>query len=167
MIRVRCERSTYVDKDTYHESRVVVCHSPGCPYTWCKTCIWETDSDTDEVARQHSSLSSCDADVGLRALMAEEGWRYCPGCRTPGERISGCDHMTVCLSLHPLYLLSMLTDWKVHREEMSHVSTPKIICGSCTDKASSRHWCYPCGKAVLPDGFSAHNKKCTRTADLV
>lgn len=85
-----CERSTYVAKEKYHASKIVSCPSPGCQYTWCKSCVWATETDNAE-AKQHS----CDGAIELRDLMAQQGWRYCPGCRTPTERISGCNHMTV------------------------------------------------------------------------
>ncbi|KAF8465630.1 hypothetical protein DFH94DRAFT_783146, partial [Russula ochroleuca] len=30
--------------------------------------------------------------------MKQQGWNYCPSCKTPIQKISGCDHMS-CLTL--------------------------------------------------------------------
>lgn len=91
MVIPRCERATYVKKSVYHATNVVSCPSPGCDYAWCKRCVWSAETD-NENEKQHS----CDGVSELRTLMAQQGWKYCPGCKTPTERITGCNHMTVC-----------------------------------------------------------------------
>ncbi|KAF9821242.1 hypothetical protein IEO21_00850 [Rhodonia placenta] len=40
---------------------------------------------------------SCDGSSELKHLMQQRGWKYCPGCKTPAEKIDGCNHMT-CMS---------------------------------------------------------------------
>lgn len=42
-------------------------------------------------------LHSCDGSAELEDLMGKSGWKHCPGCKIPTEKIEGCNHMRVCV----------------------------------------------------------------------
>jgi len=84
-----CKRSTFVDRYDLQVTKTVVCPLPDCPYMWCKSC------------QQQITLGgpdhSCDGSSELDHLMKENGWKYCPSCKTPFQKETGCNHMT-CMS---------------------------------------------------------------------
>lgn len=59
---------------------------PNCTYVWCKKCNQEIPMGPVD--------HSCDGTNELDHLMKDTGWKYCPGCKTPCEKIAGCNHMT-------------------------------------------------------------------------
>ncbi|GJE84051.1 hypothetical protein PsYK624_001260 [Phanerochaete sordida] len=81
----RCDSSFFVAKDVLNDASIITCPLPNCKQSWCKTCSQMLDGPM--------AAHSCDGTVELHTLMAKKGWKYCPGCRTPVERVSGCSHM--------------------------------------------------------------------------
>ncbi|PCH41518.1 hypothetical protein WOLCODRAFT_70241, partial [Wolfiporia cocos MD-104 SS10] len=72
----KCGDSMFVDRGEYEASEIIAC------------------SRQIEIG---GPKHSCDGSSELKHLMNERGWKYCPGCQTPAEKISGCNHMT-CMS---------------------------------------------------------------------
>ncbi|KAI0796933.1 hypothetical protein C8Q75DRAFT_802600 [Abortiporus biennis] len=83
----RCKNAVFVDKQEYEASDIIVCPLPGCNNAWCKNC-----SQTIQIG---GPLHSCDGTTELAHLMSQRGWKRCPGCKTPTEKIDGCNHMAV------------------------------------------------------------------------
>lgn len=67
----RCQQSIFVDRFEYQEERIIVCPLPGCNYAWCKACQQKIDIG--------GPRHSCDGSSELEHLMAQRGWKYCPG----------------------------------------------------------------------------------------
>ncbi|EKM59123.1 uncharacterized protein PHACADRAFT_205299 [Phanerochaete carnosa HHB-10118-sp] len=80
-----CDKSFFVVKDELDSINVITCPLPGCGKSWCKTC----SHFIDDISQTHT----CDGTAELQRLMGDKGWKYCPGCRTPAEKIGGCNHM--------------------------------------------------------------------------
>ncbi|KAJ2934035.1 hypothetical protein H1R20_g3074, partial [Candolleomyces eurysporus] len=81
-----CKKNLVVAREDYLENPFISCTLPDCHSRFCRACLMVTEGDND----QHE----CKIDEELDALMKEHGWRYCPGCRTPILKDSGCNHMT-------------------------------------------------------------------------
>ncbi|KAI5122455.1 hypothetical protein M0805_008766 [Coniferiporia weirii] len=86
----KCKQSAFVDKREYDEMKVLACPFPRCNYLWCKDCQQEVPLGHD------TPPHSCDGSTELKHLMDKRGWKNCPGCKTPTEKIDGCNHMTCC-----------------------------------------------------------------------
>ncbi|KAK0476879.1 hypothetical protein IW261DRAFT_1609518 [Armillaria novae-zelandiae] len=84
----RCQNSAFVDRIEYQESSTIKCPLPKCEHKWCKSC--SQTIDTAAGAPKHS----CDGTSELDHLMKQQGWKYCPGCRTPVQKTSRCNYMT-------------------------------------------------------------------------
>ncbi|KAI0368110.1 hypothetical protein BV20DRAFT_1085402, partial [Pilatotrama ljubarskyi] len=82
----RCTETFFVDKAEYQEAKVIGCPLAGCGYMWCKLCSQAVDPASPE--------HSCDGSKELDHLMKQKGWKHCPGCHTPAEKIAGCNHMS-------------------------------------------------------------------------
>ncbi|KAI0751602.1 hypothetical protein C8Q80DRAFT_1268812 [Daedaleopsis nitida] len=109
----KCLATVFVDKVEYQEASTIVCPLRGCGYAWCKAC-----SQAIEIGGpQHS----CDGSSELSHLMQQHGWKHCPGCQTPAEKIDGCNHMT-CMAPacngHFCYLCGELIVQSVLRREI-------------------------------------------------
>ena len=87
----RCGNTSYVQKDDFEEAKVLFCPLPGCRYMWCKACQVPIPLVKNPEEPEHS----CDGSSELTHLMKQRGWKHCPGCKTPTEKIDGCNHMTV------------------------------------------------------------------------
>jgi hypothetical protein len=104
--RSRCERSMFVARDEHEKANIIICPLPDCNYAWCKECQQSIDLDGPE--------HSCDGTSELDHLMSQNGWKYCPSeptrvrcyiyaeiflffsaCKTPIQKRSGCNHMSV------------------------------------------------------------------------
>jgi len=81
-----CRRSTFVDKEDFHDMEILICPLPDCYHIWCKAC--------QQPITLNGTKHSCDGSLELDRLMNEKGWKYCPGCKTPYQKTEGCDHMT-------------------------------------------------------------------------
>ena len=103
----RCNRSSFYDKQRLDETRNLKCPYTDCHYVWCKSCQleitpWSLEHPCD------------DGSSALKRLVQERGWKYCPSesipfslsrilvraddptaCRTPCEKISGCNLVSV------------------------------------------------------------------------
>ncbi|KAI0259086.1 hypothetical protein BC834DRAFT_974597 [Gloeopeniophorella convolvens] len=82
----KCQRSMFVARDEHDEARILACPLPDCNYAWCKQCQQGINFD----GPQHS----CDGTSELDHLMKQNGWKYCPTCNTPIQKIDGCNHMS-------------------------------------------------------------------------
>ncbi|KAJ7739825.1 hypothetical protein B0H16DRAFT_60005 [Mycena metata] len=64
---------------------------------------------------------SCDGSSELEHLMKSRGWKHCPGCKTPFQKSSGCNHMT-CMSpgcnTHFCYVCGKSIVRSAHRREI-------------------------------------------------
>ncbi|KAF8967727.1 hypothetical protein BDZ97DRAFT_1656009 [Flammula alnicola] len=137
----KCKETMFVDRSEYQANSVIVCPLPACSHVWCKNC----QQDVIIGGPQHS----CDGSSELEHLMKNRGWRHCPGCQTPIQKVSGCNHMQ-CLSpgcnTQVFFLCTM---------------------GICSDNAF-RHFCYVCGQMItqsvsrseISSATSAHFRRC-------
>jgi len=86
----KCKRSTIVDRQDLESTAVVACPLGDCTYMWCKAC-------QQEITAAGGPQHSCDGSSELDHLMKKSGWKYCPSCKTPIQKDSGCNHM-ICPS---------------------------------------------------------------------
>jgi len=81
----KCKQSTNVDRGECASQRIITCPLPACRHSWCKECLKPlANSQTEHNCKLH----------GFERLMRKKGWKYCPGCKTPVQKESGCNHMT-------------------------------------------------------------------------
>jgi len=95
----KCQRSMFVARDEHDEAKIIACPLPDCNNAWCKQC----QQPINFGGPQHS----CDGSSELDHLMKEQGWKYCPSCKTPIQKVSGCNHMscmTPACNTHFCYL---------------------------------------------------------------
>ncbi|KAJ7180888.1 hypothetical protein C8R46DRAFT_594866 [Mycena filopes] len=85
----KCKQSVFVDRTEYEAAPILACPLPRCNYAWCKACQQTIPMDGPK--------HSCDGSSELEHLMKRRGWKHCPGCQTPFQKSSGCNHMT-CMS---------------------------------------------------------------------
>lgn len=79
-----CHESMFVVRQEYLEQDVLRCPLPRCGHRWCKAC--------KKTITGANNKHACKADK-LDRLMRKKGWRYCPGCTSPIQKESGCNHM--------------------------------------------------------------------------
>ncbi|KAF8967706.1 hypothetical protein BDZ97DRAFT_1802896 [Flammula alnicola] len=83
----KCKQSMNVDRQDFLslENNVVTCPLTRCRHRWCTEC----DKEVPFTETKHHCKNK-----KLDRLMRRKGWKYCPGCRTPIQKESGCNHMT-------------------------------------------------------------------------
>jgi len=84
-----CQRSVFIDRQDHDDTKILACPLPRCNHIWCKAC--------QASIQLNGPPHSCDGSSELDHLMKQRGWKYCPNCKTPCEKVSGCHHMT-CIS---------------------------------------------------------------------
>ncbi|KAJ7739808.1 hypothetical protein B0H16DRAFT_59614 [Mycena metata] len=108
----KCKQSVFVDRLEYEATPILVCPLPRCNHTWCKAC---------QQTIMKGPMHSCDGSSELEHLMKSRGWKHCPGCQTPFQKSSGCNHMT-CMSpgcnTHFCYVCGKLIVRSAHRREI-------------------------------------------------
>ncbi|KAH9169622.1 hypothetical protein EDB89DRAFT_2098593 [Lactarius sanguifluus] len=95
----KCQRSMFVARDEHEEAKIIACPLPDCSHAWCKQCQQTIDFNGPK--------HSCDGTSELDHLMKQQGWKYCPSCKTPIQKVSGCNHMscmTPACNTHFCYL---------------------------------------------------------------
>ncbi|CCA71549.1 hypothetical protein PIIN_05486 [Serendipita indica DSM 11827] len=64
----------------------IYCPTPGCDQVWCRNCQTKIDASNKQ---KHV----CEGKKELQKLLKKEGWRQCPGCAVPVQKIAGCNHI--------------------------------------------------------------------------
>ncbi|KAF9232512.1 hypothetical protein BU15DRAFT_54908 [Melanogaster broomeanus] len=82
----KCQKSTFVDKDKLEATDEVRCPTVDCDHVWCRKCEQSIDTSGPD--------HSCDGTSELDHLMKEQGWKYCPSCKTPVQKQDGCNHLS-------------------------------------------------------------------------
>ncbi|KAL0953722.1 hypothetical protein HGRIS_004912 [Hohenbuehelia grisea] len=82
----RCKQSMSVLREDYNREPLITCPLPNCSFSWCSACQKALDDDLFD--------HSCDTNAVFDGLVRESGWKFCPGCKTPIQKESGCNHMT-------------------------------------------------------------------------
>jgi len=128
----KCERSMFVARDEHEEASIIACPLPDCNHAWCKQCQQSIDFNGPK--------HSCDGTSELDHLMKKQGWKYCPSCKTPIQKESGCNHMscmTPACNTHFCYLCGGLI--------------VKSALGNEIQEAISSHYRKNCTLFVVPD----------------
>ncbi|KAI9511016.1 hypothetical protein F5148DRAFT_1010122 [Russula earlei] len=128
----KCKRSMFVAKDEHEETLIIACPLPDCNHVWCKQCQQSIDFEGPK--------HSCDGTSELDHLMKEQGWKYCPTCKTPIQKESGCNHMscmTPACNTHFCYVCGGLI--------------VRSALGNDIKVAISNHYSKNCGLFTVPD----------------
>ncbi|KAJ7066410.1 hypothetical protein C8F01DRAFT_1123157 [Mycena amicta] len=82
----KCKEGVFVDRGEHDAAENIACPLPRCNFVWCKACQQEITMGGPK--------HSCDGSSEMDHLLAQKGWRRCPGCQTAFQKSSGCNHMT-------------------------------------------------------------------------
>jgi isopentenyldiphosphate isomerase len=85
----KCTNSSFFEREGMDEARNLRCPVTDCNFVWCKECQQEIVPDGPE--------HSCDGSSEMKHLVEQQGWKYCPSCKVPCEKISGCNFLS-CIS---------------------------------------------------------------------
>ncbi|KAG8686610.1 hypothetical protein FRC09_014027 [Ceratobasidium sp. 395] len=85
MVHCRQRAAFVMRADLDSQENTISCPLPDCSHKWCKNCNLTIEGESEH---------SCDGTSELKKLMAAEGWKDCPGCKTPISKNEGCYHMT-------------------------------------------------------------------------
>jgi len=92
-----CKKSMYFDRKDYVENKTLICPLPGCCHTFCRDCDepigWSFWMIWSLFRSCFTTFHICPESALLDRVMVQNGWKYCPGCRTPIEKRSGCNYM--------------------------------------------------------------------------
>ncbi|KAB5588675.1 E3 ubiquitin-protein ligase [Ceratobasidium theobromae] len=135
----KCQRAAFVVRaDLESQEKVISCPLPDCAHKWCKNCNKSLEGD---------ETHSCDGTSELRELMASQGWKECPGCKTPISRNEGCYHMTVSRILSHGYvrLISYIRSVELRAATREYIIHGQLV-GS--KENIGRHFCYRCGELI-------------------
>ncbi|KAI6126552.1 hypothetical protein F5141DRAFT_1081680 [Pisolithus sp. B1] len=82
----KCNQSVFVDRADAMASDRMQCPVPRCGHMWCQKC--------QQTIQNNNIEHSCDGSKEFGNLLRKKKWKYCPSCRTPVEKRSGCDHLS-------------------------------------------------------------------------
>ncbi|KAF7308308.1 RING-type domain-containing protein [Mycena chlorophos] len=86
-----CNSGISVDRTDHNATTIIQCPLLDCKFKWCKECQQEV--------HLIGPVHSCDGTNEMNHLLAQRGWRRCPGgsgltrCQTPFQKNEGCNHM--------------------------------------------------------------------------
>ncbi|KAI6040641.1 hypothetical protein EDC04DRAFT_2674701 [Pisolithus marmoratus] len=113
-----CKQSAFVDRQDYDAMQNIVCPVRHCNHVWCKDC--------QQTVIVGGPKHSCDGSAELDSLVKRKGWRYCPSCKTPIQKVSGCNHL-MCIvpgcNTHLCYVCGGLIVRSALRDEVRNAIT--------------------------------------------
>ncbi|KAH8829097.1 hypothetical protein DL96DRAFT_1462531 [Flagelloscypha sp. PMI_526] len=111
-----CAHEFSVDREDFSGLTTIGCPLPTCKHIWCKFC-------RQEIPFGYVGEHTCDGSSELKALMTEKGWKFCPACRAPHEKVSGCNHI-ICTaqgcSAHYCFKCGKLMTTSKNRQEIAN-----------------------------------------------
>ncbi|KAH8829099.1 hypothetical protein DL96DRAFT_1668719 [Flagelloscypha sp. PMI_526] len=112
----KCTHEFSVDREDFSRLSIIGCPLPACKHIWCKFC-------RQEIPFGYVGEHTCDGSSELKALMTEKGWKFCPACRAPHEKVSGCNHITCTAqgcSAHYCFKCGKIMTTSKNRQEISN-----------------------------------------------